>query len=282
MLNLLEKLFFSLYYIMGLSMVTVKPSKTYKIYKLLFIIGVTALAVYCFTGKWKYIYPHLNKTSAILEISVIIIMVIQIVLNIILTDFIYDEQVAQIAKKITKIEAFLKMNDSSKLIQNHHFRFSFTNLLLLFVFIFDYYANIELYKVENSIYNIIISVTVYNIALFILQITILANLIENYFKKLNSNFNQFIGKQWCQKTDIPALISIVKCHKYISEIVFIINKVFGNQLLILDKIFTIFLVETTHMGLVFDKGKSNSWIFVVFYVMWTLVFLVNKKPISKN
>lgn len=141
----------------------------------------------------------------------------------------------------------------------------------------------NLYGEKNYKYNAIFLITFYMIGLFVLQINILATLIGNYFQRFNNMFNEFIDKQNYfnyNTIKINQLIGFVKCHKYISEQVFTINKIFGIQILVLDKFVTISIVNCMYLCLIaatkMQKTSKtvDSNLVAIFYTMWSLIFLV--------
>lgn len=228
-------------------------------------------------GKVKYVYVVLKTSVCALDGGVSLIIAIFEIADTINRNFINVKTIPRFYLQLKNIDKFLELPLTENYILRDIFRYKYfiiiVHCVVFATFFNDISSNNGFYGWQGHKYNSITLILIYKMTWFVIQLYIIANEIRRRFELLNTKFEITI-----RSTDSETeAMNCLKCHDLLCGLITKVNKTYGLQILIMDKLIALNVVETSYLCLLFVIEERTKFSVVTFVnnFIWSIDFIVS-------
>ncbi|RZB39225.1 7tm 7 domain containing protein, partial [Asbolus verrucosus] len=229
-------------------------------------------------GKVTCVYHLLKISISVLDGIGTTLIAFFSIADIIKRSFTNEKCIRDYFKKLRKIDSFLGIKINNYFVDGicrYKFAIVTMHIVIFSTFVCDLYSNGLFYGWDVHKYNAVNFILKYKITWFVVDLYMTANTVTKRFELLNKKFSTIIKFQNEHFLEVHA-INYMKCHDMLCDLITNINKTYGIQILILEKIIALNVVETTYLCLLLaiqDRTKFNAVIFVNNFI-WSIDFII--------
>lgn len=257
------------------------PSHLQKLYATSAMVGTIILTTWQIYGKMSTMYPFFKVTVSTLDVLGTLLMAIFDIIDTLNRTLLNQSHIRTFYKNLSKIDKFLGLPPTRNYFMSGVYSYKLTviamHVVIFATFSYDVYSTSFFYSWRNYKYNVFTFVLKYKITWFVVHLYMAACTIRRRFDLLNRTFVAAV-----RTTNGGTLaVKCMKCHDLLCDLVASINKVYGFQIMIMDKIVALSVVESSYLCLLFviEARTKFSVVALATNLIWSADFMVSTEEI---
>jgi hypothetical protein len=252
------------------------PPLCHQICVLIWLFALVLMYIWQVLGKIRFIYKVIPLPNAIIDVIASALVMSICLVNSLSKYLLHRHHDTFLLPALRETDILLGTPDPNnirKLIK------TLTYLVTLLSFGCDYYSKTIYFTFDQQKYNLVNLFLMFYNLLIVLQVYNLANTIADRFVLLCNKINNLVR---ISNSESEILVeadatSCLKCYYVLFEAMETVGRVYGWQILIMEKMITFYVVYTTYYCYLLLSGLAIIFhpMCVLNNVLWTTVFLVS-------
>jgi hypothetical protein len=245
------------------------------------MVGTVILTTWQIYGKMSTMYPFFKVTVSTLDVLGTLLMAIFDIIDTLNRTLLNQSHIRTFYKNLSKIDKFLGLPPTRNYFMSGVYSYKLTviamHVVIFATFSYDVYSTSFFYSWHHYKYNVFTFVLKYKITWFVVHLYMAACTIRRRFDLLNRTFVAAV-----RTTNGGTLaVKCMKCHDLLCDLVASINKVYGFQIMIMDKIVALSVVESSYLCLLFviEARTKFSVVALATNLIWSADFMVSTEEI---
>ncbi|CAH1370289.1 unnamed protein product [Tenebrio molitor] len=221
-------------------------------------------------------YPFFKVTVSTLDVLGTLLMAIFDIIDTLNRTLLNQSHIRTFYKNLSKIDKFLGLPPTRNYFMSGVYSYKLTviamHVVIFATFSYDVYSTSFFYSWHHYKYNVFTFVLKYKITWFVVHLYMAACTIRRRFDLLNRTFVAAV-----RTTNGGTLaVKCMKCHDLLCDLVASINKVYGFQIMIMDKIVALSVVESSYLCLLFviEARTKFSVVALATNLIWSADFMI--------
>ncbi|XP_044254782.1 uncharacterized protein LOC123005192 [Tribolium madens] len=247
-----------------------------KLYGFVVILSVFVMTVIQMFGKLNFVYPLLKTSVCALDGGVALLIVFLEIVDAVNRNFINVKTISRFYNHLNKIDKFLDLppvrNYFLRGVLSYKFFVIIVHCVTFAMFFNDVTSNNDFYGWQGHKYNCISFILIYKMTWFVIRLYVTVNEIRRRFELLNRKFELIIRTT---NSETPT-INYLKCHDMLCGLITKVNKTYGFQIMIMDKLIALRVVETSYLCVLFaiEERTKLSVLSFVNNCLWSICFII--------